>query len=232
MLSYHLTGSLSALFTILSLWGLTLQLRRIYRRRRQKTRELSTEKPTDILSLNRFSASFFAFYSTLLYGSCLQKFNYYVVVPRVVAVFLLLAIMNEIRRDRSDMKVKIIVGLAALCILIAIALVLSDIRVQSTSLNISSLLVVISTLLLFQGSIHQIARIRESGKTGGLSRGMHLLFFLKDFFSMVFGGVIGVQFGWPLIMLHTTSGIMQVVTLWHFRWVRVSKVAAEKRVIL
>jgi hypothetical protein len=227
--NYHLSGSLSALFTLLSLWGLGLQLRRIYIRRRQVIAGTLLDGSTSILSLNRFATSFLAFYGMMLYGICLPDFNYYVVGPRIVAVLLLLAILLEIWRDRRDPQTVAVLGMALIGLLVASLLAASNIRLAGASRTLSSVLVVFSTILFLQGSIHQTIRIRASGETGALSRGMHILFFLKDFFSASFGTILGSQLGWPIMVFHITSGIMQLVTLWHFRWARTSVLAAQRR---
>ena len=117
--NYHLSGSLSALFTLLSLWGLGLQLRLIYVRRRQIVAGTLLHGSTSILSLNRFATSFLAFYGMMLYGICLPDFNYYVVGPRIVAVFLLLAILWEMWRDRHETSTVAVLGVAVIGLLLA-----------------------------------------------------------------------------------------------------------------
>jgi len=229
--NYHLSGSLSALFTLFSLWGLALQLRQICSRRRQLLAGTLLDGSTSILSLNRFATSFLAFYGMMLYGICLPDFNYYVVGPRVVAVLLLLAILWEMWRDRRDTPTVAVLGVALIGLLVASLVAASNIRLAGASRILSSILVVLSTILFLQGSIHQAIRIRESGETGALSRGMHILFFLKDFFSASFGTLLGTQLGWPIMMFHITSGVMQLVTLWHFRWARTSVLAARRRAV-
>lgn len=227
--NYHLSGSLSALFTLFSLWGLGLQLRLIYVRRRQVVAGTLLNGSTSILSLNRFATSFLAFYGMMLYGICLPDFNYYVVGPRIVAVVLLLAILWEMWRDRRETSTVAVLGVAVIGLLLASLVAASNIRLAGASRAVSSILVVFSTILFLQGSIHQLIRIRASGETGALSRGMHVLFFLKDFFSASFGTILGAQLGWPIMVFHITSGAMQLVTLWHFRWARTSMLAAQRR---
>ncbi len=114
-MGYHFSGLISALFVVLSLTGLALQVRFIWRRKRDfRKGQLVDERPTSILSLNRFSTSFLAFY-------------------------------------------------------------------------------------------------------------------LKDISSMIFGAVMGFKDGWPVLVFHGVSMTVQCTTMWHFRWVRVSPVALERR---
>jgi len=53
------------------------------------------QRPTAILSLNQFVSSFLAFFSFFLYGACLQRFNHYLVWPRLLACLLTLAVLYE-----------------------------------------------------------------------------------------------------------------------------------------
>jgi hypothetical protein len=47
--------------------------------------------------------------------------------------------------------------------------------------------------------------------------------------TVAFGFAIGIEDGWPLILLASVSTTLKLITLWHFRWVRVSKVAEVRR---
>jgi hypothetical protein len=229
-MGYHFSGLISALFVVLSLTGLALQVRFIWRRKRDfRKGQLVDERPTSILSLNRFSTSFLAFYSMLMYGFCLVRLNHYLVWPRVIALCLLLIILYEIRFDRKDKSSTVVFGLATGFAVFAVILPMLGMRVAVHDAGVSLFLVLSSALLLAQGATHQIVRIRCSGRTGALSLPMHQLFFLKDISSMIFGAVMGFKDGWPVLVFHGVSMTVQCTTMWHFRWVRVSPVALERR---
>ena len=87
-MAYHITGLISALIFLLTVSGLWSQLKFIWRRKSLRT-EVRTpgavERPAAILSLNQFVSSFLAFFSFFLYGACLQRFNHYLVWPRLAA---------------------------------------------------------------------------------------------------------------------------------------------------
>jgi hypothetical protein len=229
-MGYHFSGVLSAAFVTLSLTGLFLQVRFVWKRKVYFSQgRLVDERPTAILSLNRFATSFVAFYAMLLYGMCLARFNHYLVWPRVIAIGLLLIILKEIRFDRKDNLSTAVFCLAMALAVLAVALPVLGIRVAVHNAGGSRFLVLLSSLLLAQGAVHQILRIRRSGRTGGLSLRMHQLFFMKDVASMIFGAVMGFTQGWPVVMFHGVSMAVQCTTMWHFRWVRVSALAHERR---
>jgi hypothetical protein len=229
-MGYHLSGLISALFVAISLTGLAVQVDFVWRRKRDfRQGRLVDERPTAILSLNRFSTSFIAFYAMLLYGVCLTRFNHYLVWPRGIALCLLLIILYEIRFDRKDKLSASVFSLAVILVLFAVALPVLGFRGAVHNAGGSLVLVLFSALLLAQGATHQIVRIRRSGRTGGLSLRMHQLFFLKDCASMVFGAVMGFKDGWPILLFHGVSMAVQVFTMWHFHWVKVSPVASKRR---
>ncbi len=100
-MNYHLTGAISTFFFLLTLAGLCAQLRIVWRRKQAwKDDRSGGERPTAILSLNQFAMSFLAFLSYFVYGFCLERFNHYLVWPRLVALILVLIILYEIASDR------------------------------------------------------------------------------------------------------------------------------------
>ena len=91
-------------------------------------------------------------------------------------------------------------------------------------------LILFSSLTVFiQGASHQIWVIRQSGHTGALSAGMHLLFLIKDFASISFALALGMNEGWPVLLFHGASMLFQSLILGHFYWTKVSPVAAARR---
>jgi uncharacterized protein with PQ loop repeat len=231
-MGYHVSGFISALFVALSLTGLTLQLRFVWKRKRAfKEGRLTDEKPTSVISLNRFFTSFLAFYAMLMYGVCLTRFNHYLVWPRAIALGLLVVLLFEISYDRKDFSSTVLFFLSVFLGVCAVLLPLLGLRGLVFNAGVSQALVLFSAVLLGQGATHQILRIRRSGRTGGLSLTMHQLFFMKDVTSLIFGFVMGFKNGWPVLVFHGISLMVQCSTMWHFRWVKVSDVAAKRREI-
>src|SRR2546430_14588178 len=99
-MAYHITGLISAAIFLLTVGGLWSQLQFIFQRKRTAGRGGVAQRPTAILSLNQFVSSFLAFFSFFLYGACLERFNHYLVWPRLLACLLTLAVLYEIMRDR------------------------------------------------------------------------------------------------------------------------------------
>src|SRR6266571_106781 len=101
-MAYHITGLISAAIFLLTVGGLWSQLQFIFQRKRSFAGGNAIQRPTAILSLNQFVSSFLAFFSFFLYGACLQRFNHYLVWPRLLACLLTFAVLYEIMRDRRD----------------------------------------------------------------------------------------------------------------------------------
>ena len=216
---YHFTGFVSALFVVLALGGLFAQAKFIHQRTAQFRRGALAEQPTAVLSLNRFFVAYFAFYSIFSYGLFLQPLNYYLVAPRVLAAFILLYILYAIMRDRKTLAAQIVFYLSVS--MFVGALFVRWLGFLQYSVNFAQILIVIASAGMLQGAAHQIIRIRSECKTGGLSLVMHQMFFAKDFFSCLFGVALGFQLGWPLLLLNGISLVVQVVTIYHFRWCRI-----------
>jgi hypothetical protein len=93
----------------------------------------------------------------------------------------------------------------------------------------SQAMIVIATVILAQGYMHQIVLIRQSGRTGAVSIRMHQFFLLKDISTVVFALAMGLHTGWPLLLLSSVSGLTKLGTLWQFRWARLSPLAEQRR---
>ena len=230
--SYHLSGLASAFFVTLSLTGLLLQVKFIHTRKIQLAAgQLADERPTSAISLNRFFASYIGFYSLMVYGLCLERLNHYLVWPRLLAVLIILVILHAILVDRKGMLPAVVFGGCVLLLLVSALIRVVGAGTLTYSTLVAQILVVAATILFLQGAIHQVIKIRRAGRTGGLSLSMHQLFFIKDFFSTLFGVAMGLQQGWPLLMFNGLSMVMQCTIIWHFRWARTSAVAGERRIL-
>lgn len=229
-MSYHITGAVSAAIFLLTIGGLWAQLRFVWQRQRRVTVDGEpTERPTAVLSVNQFVSSFLAFFSFYLYGTCLERFNHYLVWPRLAASILTLAVLFEIARDRRDAIARTaFTGCAVL--LTGASLVLAILPgAAEWGRTFSQGLIVVVTVILAQGYLHQVLLIRRTGGTGGVSSLLHLSFLLKDIATMAFALTMGTSTGWPVMLMSTVSAITKVVTLWHFRWVRLSPLARQRR---
>lgn len=228
---YDFLGFLSSFFVILSLWGVALQFSLIRKRRGffMKGKLEPDETPTSVLSLNRFFAGFFVFFSMFTYAVTLPEVNFYIALPRVGALILIILIFFEMYRDRRDFCSSLIFwGSIILCFFV-ITLSFLPHRSFLSLYGVSQAMVTLSSFLLLQGGVFQIIKIRRSGRTGALSLSMHQLFALKDLLSIAFGVVLGVEYGWPVVLTHGISLIVQCMTIYHFHWVKVSSVAFNRR---
>ena len=229
-MAYHITGLISALIFLLTVGGLWSQLQFIWRRKSLR-KEVSglADRPAAVLSLNQFVSSFLAFFSFFLYGACLQRFNHYLVWPRLAATALTLAVLYEIMRDRRDTRSVTSFSFCLTLLLVAPALLLVYPGAIRSGEVISKALIVIVTIVLAQGYTHQVAVIRRTGQTGAVSLRMHQFFLLKDVSTIIFALVMGIAAGWPVLLLSTVSAVTKLITIWHFRWVRLSPLASQRR---
>jgi hypothetical protein len=229
-MSYHLTGLISAVIFLLTLGGLWSQLRFVWKRKRtfQQSPSLA-ESPTAVLSLNQFLSSFLAFFSFVLYGSCLEPFNHYLVWPRLAAAVLTLAVLYEIMADRKAWLPTLSFISCAALLLAAPMLWLLTPEVRAWGRKVSQALIVTIAVILAQGYSHQIVLIRQSGQTGAVSLRLHQFFFLKDASTIAFALAMGLRGGWPVLLLSSVSAITKLATMWHFRWARLSPAAQRRR---
>jgi uncharacterized protein with PQ loop repeat len=228
-MAYHITGLISAAIFLLTVGGLWTQLRFIFERKERFAGGRLIERPTAILSLNQFVSSFLAFFAFFLYGCCLQRFNHYLVWPRLAAALLTLAVLYELMRDRRDTRSAISFSVCLGLIVVAPAFLLFNPAAAVSGRLLSEVLIVIVTVILAQGYLHQVVLIRKTGLTGAVALRMHQFFLLKDISTLVFALTMGIAAGWPLLLLSTVSAITKLITIWHFRWVRLSPIARERR---
>lgn len=227
---YDIIGFLSAATVILSLGGIWSQVRLIYTRKRSYAAgDLMGETPTEILSLNRFSSSYIAFFSMFLYALTMQDMNGYIALPRAVALFLTLLVLFEIMIDRRNKRARFTFWFCLLFVSAGMGFAMTPYRTILSEAGIAQAIVIASCLIFAQGVMHQIHVIRKTGRIGALSLRMYQMFFLKDFFAIIFSFLLGFEAGWPVFVMHVTSMVGQIVTIYHFFWVKNSAAAATRR---
>ena len=234
--SYHIAGWISVFFFLLSLAGVAEQLRLIWRRKLEfrethDSHEVAADldRPTAVLSLNQFFASFLAFYSFLVYGLCLSPLNYYLVWTRLPATLLVLCILYEIWHDRRTRLSVAAFGGGALMITAAVAFQYAGPSVVTEGRVASAGLAVFAAAVFVQGLIHQIVRVRQTGHTGAISLRMHQLTTCKDASTILLAVTMPAGTGWPLMVVGGVGIATKSVLMWHFRWVRLSPLAAARR---
>jgi len=220
--SYHLFGTLSVIFFFVSILGIYAQIRVIFKRKSLAHTEADgvSGYATHVLSLNQFFVAFLAFYAFFLYGFSIEKFNHYLVWPRLLALLLTLWILYEIFIDRRNRRSTLAFSCACVLLFLATLALISGSSYSVEGRYFAQILTVIITVLLAQAYIHQILLIRRLGDTGAISILMHQLALLKDVFTVCFGFAMGVATGWPLILLSGVSGLTKICILWHFRWIK------------
>ena len=211
---YHAAGTLNALCVVLGLWGIAHQIGKIWQRR-----QAGAAHPAEVLSLNSFAVTFCASWSFFVYGYSIEPFNHVLVWPRLASFLLTLVILYEIRRDRrTGMSNAVFCIASALAVLGLAGLAFSPVVAQDAR-RVSQALIVVITVLLVQGNVHQIIVIWRSRTTGAVSLRMNQFVLTMDASGILFGFAMGVQSGWPLILLSAASAVPKLVILWLFRQV-------------
>jgi hypothetical protein len=178
---------------------------------------------TDIISLNRTFFSYLAFYANYILGMSLAHFDLYLVLTRTVAIVILLITLWEIFRDRQNTSSALVFFFSLLLYLLATAAMLINQSRLVPLLPFAQQFVVIATLFLLQGYIHQIFVIRRTGRIGGLSKLMFQLLTIKEISMIAFAFSMGLENGWALVFMHASILLAELVLLWHFRWVRLTR---------
>ncbi|UTY59902.1 hypothetical protein [Massilia sp. erpn] len=210
---YSIAGTLNSLFILASLYGIWSQLQKIWQRRRE-----GHDNPSDVLSLNQFMVSFLAYWAFFVYGYSIEPFNHFMVWPRAIAALLALGILAEIRRDRCTRSTDMALRLAVLLMFAGAAGLVFGKRFVDEGRLVSQGLIVLVTVLLAQGYAHQIRKIVLARQTGAVSLRMSQFILAMDLSSIFFACVMGLETGWPLLLLATVSAITKLLIMWLFRW--------------
>ncbi len=227
-MAYHLSGATAAAAFLLTVLGEMFQLRKVWRRRHEQAAgRLPGELPTAVLSLNQVLSVFLACFAFFLYALSLTPVNHYLGWPRFVATIPALMLLREIVRDRPGAGVRA-VYFAAIGLMAGAPLVLWCKPWTNAGALAAQGLVIAATVVLAQGYTHQIMLIRRSGRTGAVSLRFHQCVLASGLSTVAFGLVMGLEHGWPLVLLASVSAVLKMATLWHFRWVRVSPLAASR----
>ncbi len=220
---YNIFGTINTLFIFVSLYGVYLQLSKLWLRKAN-----GKEKVTDVLSQNQFTMSFLAYFSFFVYGYSIDIFNHYIVWPRLIASILVILILVEMWKDRKSKASVTSLVLVSMCFTLGIIGLALNESLADHSKQVSTILIMIITLLLAQGYTHQIKLIISSGKTGAIDIRMSQFILMMDISTIAFAMTMGFAQSWPLIALATVSAVTKLIIMYLFRWARVSPVAKSR----
>lgn len=195
---YHLLGLLSSAIFIFTWAGLFAQIRRISRQRP------SVSEDNHSLSLNQFGSSFFAFYAMFVFGIAVEPFNHYLVWTRCGACLLTLVILVRIWRLRRSASAA---GVALLATTALFAGFISmGFRPFPAFAQIgANTLMLLVTVILVQGTLHQWLLLRRRQHVGSLSFGLFYGILAKDISTLLFGLTMPFAQAWPLLVLNGAS---------------------------
>lgn len=222
---YDFFGTVNTVFIFVSLYGVLSQVRTIWRRKKE---ELGTGS-TELLSINQFTVSYLAYFSFFIYGYSIEPFNHYIVWPRLIATLLVGVILYEIWLDRKTNVSAYVVLIALVSLMLGIAGLFYGDTFVDEGRYVSTIIILVISLLIAQGYYHQIKLIIRSGATGAVDLKMSQFIFMMDISTIAFALSMGIENGWPLMVLAITSGITKIIIIYLFKWVKFSPVAIERR---
>lgn len=223
---YNIAGSLNSLFVFISLYGVWLQLNSIWGRSREQH-----PSTTELLSLNQFTVSYFAYFSFFVYGYSVQPFNHYMVWPRLIACLLVILIFWEMLKDRRQKRVTTVFVVSLVVLLAGIAGLIWGQRIKDQGQMISTLIILAVSISLAQGYWHQILLILRRGDTGAINIKMSQYILLMDLSTFFLAYTMGFDKSWPMVVLASVSGVTKVIIMYLFRWVRLSPTAMHRRAL-
>lgn len=222
---YDFFGTVNTFLIFISLLGVLSQVRTIWQRKKQKLNGGATE----LLSINQFTVSYLAYFSFFIYGYSIDPFNHYIVWPRLIATLLVGAILYEIWIDRKTKASFYVLLIALLVLIFGVAGLFYGDTFIDEGRYVSTIIILVVSLLIAQGYYHQIKLIVKSGTTGAVDLKMIQFIFMMDISTIAFALSMGIETGWPLIILAITSGITKVIIMFLFKWVEISPLAITRR---
>ena len=204
---YHVLGFVSAALFLLTWLGLWSQIQAMSRYQNAITRSSSLDA-NQSLSLNQFGSSYFAFFSIYLFGISVEPFNHYLVWTRFGALILTLVIIWKIWQHRRT-KVSGWVTAVALLAFVAGTISIAFRPFPGVAQLGANTLMLVVTVVLFQGSLHQWLVLQRRKKVGSLSFALFRNILIKDVSTLLFGLTMPLSQSWPLLILNGTSVIMR-----------------------
>ena len=214
---YTFFGGINTLFIFVSLYGILSQLKTIWRR---KLVEETKRQSTSLLSLNQFTVSFLAYFSFFIYGYSIEPFNHFIVWPRLIAAFLVLTILYELWLDRKNQSTLIVFILAIASLMVGIFGLFYGESFVDEGRYVSTIIILVISVLIAQGYYHQIMLIIKSRGTGAVDLKMSQFILMMDISTIAFALAMGLDNGWPLIVLAVTSAITKLIIMYLFKWVK------------
>lgn len=161
---------------------------------------------TQSLSVNQFASSFFAFYANFIFGIAIEPLSHYLVWTRFGALLLILVILYQVWRDRRSISTGVVVILCAVAMVIGACSIGFRPYPSLAKIGANSLMLIV-TVLLVQGTLHQLIVLRRSRVIGALSPTLFRSILVKDVTTLAFALTMPFTVAWPLIILNGASVI-------------------------
>ncbi len=210
---YHILGALSSALFLLTWYGLYKQLAAIDAKK--QTNQVSTQN----LSINQFASSFFAFYANFIFGIAIDPFNHYLVWTRFGALLLLVVILFRVFQERRGV-LSSVVFMSTLLAFIGGIISMSFRPFPDIAKLATDALMLIVTVVLVQGTLHQYWLLHKSKSLGNLSFTLIQSILIKDISTLMFALTMPFAIAWPLLVLNGSSVIARGTLLLKMRLIQ------------
>lgn len=135
---------------------------------------------------------------------------------RLLAAIITLYILFQLYKDRLSFPDKLPFIISMIAMILSFIVLFFREESMIIGKNTSLIIIISSTIIVLLGGISQILTIYKQHCTGALSLKMNVVFFAKDIMNILFGLVIGITNGWPLILMGTVSALLKLTIIIQF----------------
>ena len=203
---YHILGFASAALFLLTWLGLWSQIKAMTRY--QVHVASNNDDANHSLSLNQFGSSYFAFFSIFLFGISGRAFQPLLGVDTIWRAHLRSLSFGKYG-NTGALQFQAIVAAVALLALVGGTLSIAFRPFPTLAQLGANTLMLVVTVILFQGSLHQWFVLQRRQKVGSLSFALFRNILIKDVSTLLFGLTMPLSQSWPLLILNGTSVIMR-----------------------
>lgn len=199
---FHIAGTVSSFVFLLTWYGLAKQISAItYREKNQLS-------ATHSLSINQFTSSYLAFFANFIFAIAVDVFNHYLFWTRLGALVLLLVILFKIWQERRTAISRAVCWLSFIALVGGLLSIVFRPYPGIAKLGANSLMIIV-TVILVQGTLHQILTIKKTGTNGALSPSLFRSILIKDLSTLAFALTMPFATAWPLLLLNGASVIFR-----------------------
>jgi hypothetical protein len=187
----HIAGIINNIFFSTSIIGFYNQWRKI--RLRKLSSQYGKGQSSKSISYNFIMSSFIALFSFVILRASANPFNHYLVWTRIAALFFIILILIEMIGDRPSYLSFMVLVFTFLFIAIGAFMLYKIIYLYQSYSLYGEMLVLLTTVITFQGFLHQLRMLKRIKGSTALSLSMFQLGLGKDLSSLLLGCAMGMN---------------------------------------